>query len=423
MRNLFDQYETPENRLTHALASCLAEDGRLLREFVRWATGKALPRSTQLTIIEQGLPRDPEVTEEAVERRGLPDICVHDGDQWCLAVESKVMSPLSAGQLRRHEGTIRRRGFSDIVLLAITARGKTPRIADGVHHRNWTDVYKWSRQHQVASPWASRLTEYLEVAEMRMATSGYLTEGSLTEFSGVPFGPKHSYNYPEAKRALVLLMQELRRRRDLKQELGADLAAEGRPAITGQVGSRVWDFLRLDRNPSEGSTKAPHLTAALRQEEVWVMLCLPNAMSGVYRSRIKGIGAEGFTVVLRAVALLAKKSLRRAEGFQPRVEVLQRRYLTQRSEAIVDGRVEADLRTLLDPAERGSNDAIRVQPLWVRTAYEVLVQRRGNVQLGIGVAFPYAHCPAVQSPELVDHVAAAWIACKPAVDLVFGRAG
>ena len=153
------------------------------------------------------------------------------------------------------------------------------------------------------------------------------------------------------------------------------------------------------------------------------MLCLSNAMRGVYRSRIKGIGAEGFTELLRAVALRAEKSLRKVDGFQPRVEVLQRRYRTQRSEAIVDGRLEADIRTLLDPAERGSNNTIRVQPLWVRTAYDILVQRRGNVQLGIGVAFPYAHCPAVRSPELVDHVAAAWIACRPVVDLVFGRAG
>ena len=37
MRNIFDQYSHPENRLTHALASCLAEDRKLLRRFVGWA--------------------------------------------------------------------------------------------------------------------------------------------------------------------------------------------------------------------------------------------------------------------------------------------------------------------------------------------------------------------------------------------------
>lgn len=420
MRNLFDQYETPENRLTHALASCLAEDRRLLRQFVRWSTGKMPSGSAQVEIIEQQLPGDPEVAEEVAERQGLPDMCIHDRDTWCLAVESKVMSSLSADQLRRHEGTIRRRGFSDVNLLAITTGGKVPRIADGVYHKSWTDVYKWSRQHQAVSPWAGRLAEYLEVAEMRMAASGYLTEGALTEFSGVPFSPEHPYNYPEAKRALVLLMRELRKRRDLERELGADLSAKGRPAITGKVGSYVWDVLRLDRDPSDNFVKAPHLTVSLRHEEIWAMLCLSNAMKGRYRSRVKAIGSEGFMGMIRSVALRMEESLAKVAGFQPRVEVLQRRYPTQRSQAVVDGRVEADLRTLLDPAERGQA-AIRKQPVWAATAHDIFVQRRGNVQLGIGVAFPYARCPATQSSALVDYVAAAWIACKPPVDLVFGR--
>jgi hypothetical protein len=36
MRNLFDQYNQPENRLSHALAVCLSEDRRLLTRFLRW---------------------------------------------------------------------------------------------------------------------------------------------------------------------------------------------------------------------------------------------------------------------------------------------------------------------------------------------------------------------------------------------------
>ncbi len=32
VRNIFDQYEQPESRLTHALVSCLVEDRKLLRE-------------------------------------------------------------------------------------------------------------------------------------------------------------------------------------------------------------------------------------------------------------------------------------------------------------------------------------------------------------------------------------------------------
>lgn len=40
MRNIFEQYESPGNRLTHALACCLNEDRTLFRGFVAWVTGR-----------------------------------------------------------------------------------------------------------------------------------------------------------------------------------------------------------------------------------------------------------------------------------------------------------------------------------------------------------------------------------------------
>ena len=33
MRNIFDQYSQPENKLTHSLASCLYEDKKLLESY------------------------------------------------------------------------------------------------------------------------------------------------------------------------------------------------------------------------------------------------------------------------------------------------------------------------------------------------------------------------------------------------------
>lgn len=39
MRNIFEQYEELENRLSHVLACCLREDPRLLRAFVQQFAG------------------------------------------------------------------------------------------------------------------------------------------------------------------------------------------------------------------------------------------------------------------------------------------------------------------------------------------------------------------------------------------------
>ncbi len=117
MRNVFDQYSQPENRLTHSLVSALAEDKRLLRHFVRWVTGSAPPKN--LLIDEQSLPGDPEIPESESEKRGLPDAWIHDDESWSLLIESKVSSPLKNDQLKRHLRTAERRGYGDIQLLAI----------------------------------------------------------------------------------------------------------------------------------------------------------------------------------------------------------------------------------------------------------------------------------------------------------------
>jgi hypothetical protein len=52
MRNVFDQFRQPENRLTHALMCSLYEDPKLLKRFIRWATEEAAPTG-DLQVVEQ----------------------------------------------------------------------------------------------------------------------------------------------------------------------------------------------------------------------------------------------------------------------------------------------------------------------------------------------------------------------------------
>ena len=60
----FDQYNQPENRLTHALAVCLNEDRNLLRGFLAWMSVKAPVHETKLLIAEQSVPGDPAEFDE-----------------------------------------------------------------------------------------------------------------------------------------------------------------------------------------------------------------------------------------------------------------------------------------------------------------------------------------------------------------------
>ncbi len=74
MRNIFDQYSQPENRVTHALVTALHEDRKLLRAFLMDIAKCPLPKNRRpIEISEQTYPGKPEATEDETEKRGIPD--------------------------------------------------------------------------------------------------------------------------------------------------------------------------------------------------------------------------------------------------------------------------------------------------------------------------------------------------------------
>ena len=253
MRNLFDQYNQPENRLSHALAVCLNEDRALLRKFLTWNCVKAPIPATKLVIDEQSLPGDPvESDEEQAERKGLPDIVIHDGSAWCLLIESKVQATLTQDQLTRHERTLERRGFQRIQCMTLTKTGDHPKSEIAL---TWSGLYEWLGRARQRGEWSERLRAYLRSAEARLARENYLTEGTLTMFDGFQFSDDNPYTYGEAKRLLKLAITELRKNKSLKA-LGVDLDAKGRGAITGRGQRSVWDVLLLTDRPKKQSFRS-----------------------------------------------------------------------------------------------------------------------------------------------------------------------
>lgn len=143
MRNVFDQYSQPENRLTHALGTLLHEDGKALRSFLKLA-GASPPKGKALIVCEQSLPgMDADAAGD--ERLGLPDLWIHDVDEsWCLLVECKGKERVSHDQMRRHLRTAERRDFNPIDLLALTTQPSTNRLPEGTVRLTWSEVYAWA---------------------------------------------------------------------------------------------------------------------------------------------------------------------------------------------------------------------------------------------------------------------------------------
>lgn len=415
MRNILDQYEAPENRLTHALGCCLERDRQLLRAFIQWATGRTESPPGKLEVLEQQVPGTPLGVADEDESAGLPDLWIHNGAQWSLVVESKVAASVSAGQLHRHANTARRNGFTDVTLLVLAPAVPEHRVPNVVY-RTWPGVYCWLRRQAGRSEWAACMAEYMEIAEARMTADGYLGDHLLTEFDGIPFGPDHPYTYREAKRVLRLALAELRKLPDLHQ-LGMDSSGAGRPAITGREGTAVWDFLPLrEAQGKPNFTSCPHLTLGIETQRAIVIVTLPNAVPARMRSNLTALGVDGFTALVGEVETRVSKAVRQVRKACPFMSLVQRRYPSQRSAPIVDARMEFDLRT----AVGRSASAVKQQPQWVRAVFDALSAKRSNLQVAVGAILPYGDS-RMQSREILDVIAGVWVGCKPWLTTVLGR--
>ena len=411
MRNVFHQYQQPENRLTHALVCALAEDSRLLKRFTRWATGRATPKG-KLQIVEQQRPGEEARSED--EAAGIPDAWIFNDDGWALLFESKITAHLGTGQLRRHLATAARRGFPNATLLVVTARDQAPAIKGDVIALPWTAVYAWLLREKRRSEWAARCANYMEILESDLIEQGTLKEGAVTTFSGIPFDSENPYSYLEAKRLLKLAMDKLRGNAKLKRELRMDPIAPGRGAITGSEGVAVWDFLRLKHaKGAQSFTQYPHLTLAIERDRLLAIVTIPNSVRADFRGRLLNLGLDGFGALLSGVNTRLIKVLRGDNGAAPRVVVVQRRYMTQSSPAIYDATLEFDLRTAF-PTSRGRGKRIvKAQPQWLGATFNALSKKRSNLQIAIGASFPYTRSSTVHERTILDRIATTWIACKP----------
>ena len=414
MRNLFDQYNQPENRLTHALAVCLNEDRNLLRGFLAWMSVKAPVHETKLLIAEQSVPGDPaEFDEEEAGRRGLPDFIIHDGASWCLFFESKVQAALTQDQLARHERTLRRRGFVDVRRAVLT---KANVNAEGAIGLTWSGLYEWLGKNGTRSEWAERLRSYLRAAEVRLARENYLTEGTLTMFDGFRFSADNPYTYGEAKRLLNLAMTELRKDKSL-QRLGMDPIAPGRGAITGSGGKSVWDFLSLTDRPTERSfTNYPHLTLGVHADRLKVAVTIPNGVVRAVRKRLIDLDVKE---LIELNGHMLRKGCRiLARGGSNQAYAVQRHYHSQRSPEIVDARMDFKLETCHSDVDSGR---VKCQPEWVQLFAELLRSKRANIQFGYVVHLP-RETKGLDTRESLGLIVESWHALEPVLDMVRGNA-
>jgi hypothetical protein len=416
MRNLFDQYSQPENKLTHALACTLSNDRRLIRPFLKWLKIGPHPPAAGLRLVEQQVPGlIVSGEEEEAEAKGLPDACLFNEEGWALLLESKVQSAVSLGQLERHLRTAARHGYEDARVVVIAIKCPNGVVSERAQAVQWRQVYKWFRKCAKLSAPAAVFVDYMEVLESQMIADGYLKQGTLTMFDGLRFDRDSPYTHREGKRLLQLLRGEFLQRKEL-QALGVDPSGEGRPAITGRGSDAVWDFLPLAkaRNATQ-FTAFPHLSLGMNTEVANAAITVPNGVKGGFRTKLKAGGVQAFrSLVLTLDAELRRaKKLRACWAAKRVLCVHQRHFPSQRSHGITDGWLEVDVRALRGCPRAG----VRRQPEWIDAIYNLLIHKRSNIEFGVEVRFGY-DCPAVRSREVIDLFVDTWTALKPLLDFV-----
>lgn len=421
MRSIYHQYTQPENRLTHALACTLAHDSTLIRPFLRWVGVKEVPNAKSLRIVEQQVPGEAMSGDEA-ESAGLPDMCIfEDEGEWAVLFEAKVQSHIKIDQLRRHRRTAERHGFvpSAIVILSVESLPENSIHDVPVHSIEWRSLWSWFRRRSDRSLWARELVRYMQAFENEMIAKEYAIRGTITMFDGLHFDDDNPYNYREARRLIRLLGDRLQQNKRLLNTLNIDPNGSRRPAITGRGHSYVWDFLPLQA--AKGAklfTEYPHLTMSINAGFASASITVPNGVKSSIRKRLRNCDRDSFSALLVEIQRSLAPLLKKSKGSRVIAYALQRHYRSQRSLGIEDGRIRADLRTLV---KGKSKDGVKYQPQWIDAIHALLANKKSNIQFGVSVEFSY-DCPIVRSAKATDLFIEAWLGMNPLLEFILDDA-
>ena len=417
MRNIFDQYNQPENKLTHSLATSLYEDKKLLDSFLKTFCKNFFKITSNLKIEQQTVPG--QITRETDEKqkKGLPDAIIYNEEE-CLIIESKVSSTLTQDQLNRHEKTLRRRGFDKIKGIGIVVDILPNVKLENWKQLTWNSVYSWAHKETKNSEWAKKLVDYFNVLENNMVEDEYLTEGSITEFTGIHFDDDNPYSYREGKRQLKLLVNKIRKNKILNDELNVDLKAKGRSGIKKE--GNLWDYLTFNTGIKQKSfTDEPHLTIAMSDEFIEADFTIPYRIKGKTKKNFYSLSWVNFKNIVHEIALNFDKSFGISEGFQPHILLGQRRYPSQSSPAIHDARLEMDIRTAFKDISSKLKPTQKQQEEWLKVVFEINNNKKSNLQFQVGGRFYFNKQSLVNDKNADQILVKSFLACKPLIVHLF----
>lgn len=212
------------------------------------------------------------------------------------------------------------------------------------------------------------------------------------EFSG--FSPATGHQ-EQVDRAMALLG----RRPDLEDGLRI------KPDPARKLRKGGWSVFGF-RGSRGGFNESPHLLLHVADTDVCARVILPNKARGGLWTKLR---SQGLAHLMSQVSREMAPAMASCPGMEPRLILKQRHWRTRSGPSFQDAYLDVDLRTIRgDPAS-----GVKKQSEWMEAAQQVVANKDSNLELQVGATFPYDRCPAIQTPDALDHVASAWIGCHP----------
>jgi len=101
------------------------------------------------------------------------------------------------------------------------------------------------------------------------------------------------------------------------------------------------------------------------------------------------------------------------------IRIVQRHYKSQRDTSpSVDAELVFDLRTAF---KTGGSNPVKQQQQWLNAAFDVMCNKKSNLQIQVGVEFSYDKCKTISSSKSINLFVESILALKPFLDLAMGR--
>jgi len=401
LRNIFDQYQVPENRVTNALLQTLQRDKRLLDAFLKKVIGRTVAKNEHIVFEAFKKPgADGDLKSSDEQTQSIPDGLIKIGENIAVAIESKIVkNAIRPEQLRSHLREVA--SYNEKYLCVITPDDSSPieelkaRGEIGVNSiwLSWREIYEMLGDYK--SP--KNAEEFLQ----NQLKEFLYMQNDLIGFCGIKKW-EEGYDLEQANNIVRNLIRAIKPKlQEIYQGFTYEKQYYKRAKNPYQIYREwAWGYLA----PQENFTKDLHFTFSLSETNLFIGLTIPHNAGQRWR-RLKQICKDDNLFQEFESLLFELRST------LPNIylEFLQRHYVG-RKDGLIDGMIEMNLDTIHGNPEKNVKEN---KALWEGLRSAIARKKDYNGQLMIRTRYFFKDHPEMEHESFKDEIIRATASFKP----------